>query len=363
MRQFTRVPRSDDDTSRAPDREADCHARYGGALLPAASALPLNGALSRPRGLARLTAAAVRRPRRIVALIALLLRVPREYVVMSRSSAGQALDRYFNQRLLAILPQNRLCRGVLLLPQDHSDYLRGRRRQALRTNLHRAAAAGIECEVVSDVQSAVNDISHVLRRHWDWLSEAELDARLDDARAAVVRGEVTITVARDPQGRPLAVAATVIDDAVCLILGAVATCHEARWALHDHLVRILIARRVRYLLAEGGGPFGALGFSRNVQHYQHLLGYELCHMIPIRAHRAGRRWRLVAGAAVAAAATAAILVPPAVASTLVRPSVAPATWTPSHQMSRLFWARPQPLCVATGRPVPAAPSKLAAKPS
>jgi hypothetical protein len=90
-------------------------------------------------------------------------------------------------------------------------------------------------------------------------------------------------VARDEHGRPLAYAAAIIDDTVCLIGSALATCHEARWALHDHLVRILIARRVRYLLAEGGGPFGALGFAVNVQHYQHLLGYELRHLSPVSA--------------------------------------------------------------------------------
>jgi hypothetical protein len=230
----------------------------------------------------------------------------------------------------------------------------------LRTNLHRAAAAGIECELVNDEQRAIDDISHVMRRHWDWMTEAELDARRDDARAAVARGEVTIVVARDPQGRPVGVAATIIDDAVCLILVAVAACHEARWALHDHLVRVLIARRVRYLLATGGGPFGALGFSKGVQHYQHLLGYELRHVIPFRAHRTRRRWRLVAGAAAAVAAIAAIIVPPAIASTTQRRSVAPVVRTPSHQVSqRAILARPQPLCLCTGTSpsggVPAAP--------
>jgi hypothetical protein len=76
-------------------------------------------------------------------LIALLLRTPREYVVLSGSSSGQALDRYFNQRALGILPRHRLCRGVLLVPENHGDYLRGRRSEALRRHLRKAAAAGI----------------------------------------------------------------------------------------------------------------------------------------------------------------------------------------------------------------------------
>ncbi|MFZ0091783.1 MAG: hypothetical protein WAL63_19930, partial [Solirubrobacteraceae bacterium] len=92
-------------------------------------------------------------------------------------------------------------------------------------------------------------------------------------------------------GQVLAVAAVVIDEMVCLILSALATCHEARWALHDYLVRTLIARRVRYLLAEGGGTFGAVGLSPSVQHFQHLLGYELRHVIPTMVHSSPRRLR------------------------------------------------------------------------
>jgi hypothetical protein len=91
---------------------------------------------------------------------------------------------------------------------------------------------------------------------------------------------MTTLVARDPHGHPVAFAGAVVDTCVCLIQVAVASSHEARWALHDHLVRMLIERRVRYLLAEGDGPFGALGFEPNVSQYQQLLGYELRHVIP-----------------------------------------------------------------------------------
>jgi hypothetical protein len=90
-------------------------------------------------------------------------------------------------------------------------------------------------------------------------------------------------VARDSTGAALAIAAAVIDSEVCLIQFAVASSHDARWALHDHLARALADRGVKYLLAEGGGPFGALGFEAELHHYQHLLGYELRHLIPVSA--------------------------------------------------------------------------------
>jgi hypothetical protein len=287
----------------ARQREGDGPLRYGGTWTSAASGLPLID-LTHPRHLAKFMAAAATRPRRVAALVTIVLRTPREYVVLSRSAPGQVLDEYFNQRSLGVLTPNRLCRGVLLLPQNHADYLRGRRRQALRTNLHRAVSAGIRCELVSDPRCAVDDASEVLRSRFG-LSDAELDALTDVVLRGVARRETTFAVARDEDGRPLAFAAIVIDDTVSLITWAVATSHEARWGLHDYVVRLLIGRRVRYLLAEGGGAFGALGFAPSVQHYQHLLGYELRHMIPAGTGRVTRR-RRICGSVVVAALTASV---------------------------------------------------------
>lgn len=312
MRGSTTAPWRRNSGSKASDNGPDCRLRYGGAWFSAASALPLGGGLTRPRLLASLMAAALRRPRRLVALIALLLRTPREQVVLSGSCAGQALNRYFNQRRLGVL-KNRLCRGVLLLPESHADYLRGRRRHALRTNLRRAAAAGIRCEVMSDSRRGGEELAVVLHRHWDGLPEAEMQAWTSHFCERIARPEMTVMVARDQSGGALAVLAATIDDSVCAISFAMATCHEARWALHDHAVRILIARRVRYLLAADEGPFGALAYPTNVQHYQHLLGYEVRHLIPARAHRTTHRRRVVASVAVLAA-KAALMAAPAAAS-------------------------------------------------
>jgi hypothetical protein len=306
-RQFE-VPRSQDGELTTTEKDPDSRTRYGGAWVSAASALPLT------KSRVHIMTTAIRRPRHLAALAALLLRTPRAYVVLSGSSAGQALEEYFNQRSLGVMPITRFCRGVLLLPRDHADYLRGRRRQALRTNLHRAADAGIRCEIVSDASRAFDDISEVWRRQWSSVPEAEFELRLNELREAVSRSEVTLAVARDAGGRPLAMAAALIDETVCLIKHAVATSHDARWALHDYIVRMLIARRVRYLLADGGGTFGVLGFTSNLQHYQHLLGYELRHVIPVGQRRMSWRRRLVASV-VLTAASLAVVVPRADAQT------------------------------------------------
>ena len=254
----------------------DTRSGYGGPWFAAASALPLEGGLLRPRRLANLFATTMLRPGQTSALIALLLSTRFERVVLSESLTGHALREYFGRRSLGVFPQNRLCRGVLVLPERHSDYLRGRRRQALRTNLRKAEQAGIRCEAIGSPTRALDAIAEITngRRIRSNAGQTAILA------AMLTSPEVTLFAARDTLGRPLAIIAAVIDDAVCLIRVAVACSHQARWALHDHLVRMLIARRVRYLLADDGGPFGALGVDTNVHHFQRLLGYELLHLRP-----------------------------------------------------------------------------------
>jgi hypothetical protein len=248
-------------------------------------------------------AAALRRPQRIAALFVVLFRTEPLSVFVSGSSAGRALRTYFDQRLLGVFPKNRLCQGVLVIPPHRSDYLRGRRRHALRTNLRRAATAGISCEVMEDGSSAVEAVEMVTQsRRKGPLAAADVSY----FRSLLTKPGMTLLVARDRQGRPCAVLAAVIDETVCLWEWATSNSHEARWALHDHLVDVLIDRGVKYLLSTGEGPFGALGFTANVQHYQHLLGYELRHVTLERPVRFTRRRRLVASLVVVAATVAAI---------------------------------------------------------
>ncbi len=285
--------------------------------MSAASSLPLIADGIRPRPVARLVSASVRQPRRLAALIRLLLRIPTEQVVLSETTSGQALGDYFRQRAMGVVPRKRFFRGVLLLPEDHAVYMGGGHRKALRRNLRRAAAGGIRCEVLSDKRRAVEDVSRVLGQHPHSLIDPGFHTVVDKVRATAQRPETTVTVARDEDGRPVAILTCVIDDRVCLITSAVATSREPRWALHDHLVRLLITRRVRYLLGDGEGPFGALGYPPAVQHFQHLLGYELRHVIPATTRRATLRRRLVASL-VLVAATVAVAVPRAAAGVVDR---------------------------------------------
>jgi hypothetical protein len=270
-------------------RSVGRYLRYGGPWFSVSSALPVAGGLSRPSALARLCAAVVARPWRLVALVGLLVGSPRIEVTLSDSAVGEVLREHFARRFLGLIPQTRLCRGVLALPDRESDYLRGRNRRALRNNLRRAAAAGIRCEGEGCVERALGAMREVLLNRRAAVTVADGVALAEHWPAVFARPEVTTLVARDAARGALAVAAVVTDDEICVILLAVASSHEARWALHYHLVQTLIARRVTYLLAVDGGPLGALGLPPEVQYYQHLLGYACAHVVPSTATAAHAR--------------------------------------------------------------------------
>jgi hypothetical protein len=226
--------------------------------------------------------AAVAHPSRAVALIVLLLRLPRVHLTLSGSPAGQQLRQYFDQRFLGILPQNLLCQGVLVLPEHHSDYLGGRRRRTVRNNLRRAASAGIRCESGVSTSVALQAASNVFHDRRGTMTAEDVATLSDGWPTLFEQPAGTMMIARDRDDNPVGLAVVVIDTEVCLIRQAIASSHEARWALHDHLVQSLIERRVKYLLPICGGPFGAVGLPPNVQYHQHLLGYELYHIVPYR---------------------------------------------------------------------------------
>jgi len=262
--------------------------RYGGAWFSAASGLPLDGGLTEPRRLTRLLGSGLSQPRRLIALLAFLLGAPKLDVRLSASSQGRLLQDYFSRRFLGVFPQSRLCRAVLVLPSDAADYLRGRDRHALRNNLGRARRAGIGCSELDDPTEALTIMQAAWRHREPDVNAANLASMSTRWSAILGRPEVTMHVARGPAGEPLGVVAGVIDEQVCLLRTALATTHEARWALHQHLVRELIDRRVRYLISHDDGPFGALALDPSLHYYQQLLGYQVCHIRPVGPRRRAR---------------------------------------------------------------------------
>lgn len=92
-------------------------------------------------------AASTKGPR---ALAEVLRSVPVVEAPFSRSAAGDELRNWFNPA--RVLPLDRAPVAVLPLPATQAAYLRGRSKQALRTNLTRAAEAGLACTVAESAE-------------------------------------------------------------------------------------------------------------------------------------------------------------------------------------------------------------------
>ncbi|MGH2927158.1 MAG: hypothetical protein ACRDL8_03035 [Solirubrobacteraceae bacterium] len=184
-----------------------------------------------------------------------LLRVPRTAVALSDGPAGQMIAQHLACRRWG-LPRFRLAQGVLQLPLDRAAYLRGRRRQAVRTNVRRARELGLRCEreVVEDwVPPAGGERGLTCR------AATEYWRVLDDSGACV--GEAWVTVDVD---------AALLHSLWC-------SRGHGRWLLHTSIVERLLGSSCRLLLTNSYDvPLLAPG----QQHFQHLLGYSVARLRP-----------------------------------------------------------------------------------
>jgi hypothetical protein len=158
------------------------------------------------------------------------------------------------------IPRFRIAQGVLYLPSDFAAYLRGRRRQAVRTNIRRARDLGIDCH------------SRTLP---EWTRP---DEKL--MRAAPV--EHWWATGRD--GATLGEAWLTIDDECALLHSMVCSERYARWLLHTAIVERLCAARCRLLLTNS---FDVPLMSPGQQYFQRLLGYSIERVRP-RSNAAAR---------------------------------------------------------------------------
>jgi hypothetical protein len=146
------------------------------------------------------------------------------------------------------IPRFRLAQGVLHLPADFSSYLRGRRRQAVRTNVHRARDLGIDCHS---------------RTLLTWARPEEKVTRTAPVEHWWATGQDGATVGE--------AYLTVDDD--CALLHSL-TCGEryARWLLHTAIVERLCAAGCRLLLTNS---FDVPLMAPGQQYFQRLLGYSV----------------------------------------------------------------------------------------
>jgi hypothetical protein len=163
-------------------------------------------------------------------------------------------------------PGRRLAWAVLDLPTAEEQYLAGRPRQALRTNLRHARALGVTSSRVT-YETWSEAVSAVFLARGD-KPGPELDGRGPGQQAAYY-------VARDARGTPLAFAGAALFGQFAALFDLVSRPDRqpdaswARYQLHTFLALDLGRSGVKYLLAGS-----ALRETAGNQYFQHLLGYR-----------------------------------------------------------------------------------------
>jgi hypothetical protein len=169
----------------------------------------------------------------------------------------------------------RAAQAVLTLPSEFSEYIRGRRRQAVRTNVGHARRAGMTV-----ISYAVDN----------WCPGA------GDSRAGnITAGPIERWMVLDAEGLVVADSIVSIDEEVALLQGLVSFTTHARWLLHTAIVERLCGS-CKVLLVNCDEAYE---LSAGAQYFQQLLGYEIaCLRVPrpsrghtvTSAHPAGLMW-------------------------------------------------------------------------
>ena len=222
-------------------------------------------------GAGRVRAAASRSGVR--ALASLVAELPVVEAPLSATPSGEELRSWF--RPDRRLPFDRLPVALLRLPATQADYLRGRPRQALRTNLKRAAEAGLGCAVLADgpeLQRSVEQVARLRGQDPGTLVRTEGRVRLDRQ----------FVVVHDAAGDPVALSEAVVDGdwaglgALVIALGH-ADNQVMRYLLHAETVAGLIGRGVGSLTVAGSMLFTSAG----TRYFQRRTGFQPVWLRPV----------------------------------------------------------------------------------
>jgi hypothetical protein len=219
---------------------------------------------------------ALAHPHLVPSYFRLLRKLPVETLAVSALPVGQLLgDRWSRQSW-----RKSASHACLPLPSDPETYLRGRHRQALRTNLHRADKIRLTCRPVPTDWDAVRGA----------LCEgpfASLVTGLDhmDKLDAVIKSWAVF----DSENQPLGRAVVLVDEqtAVLLLLRGpldLGVAHQTRYLLHTAMVADLIRQGVRHLVVES-----ILGAPAGLKYFAARLGYRGCRIRVVRSGQVSTR--------------------------------------------------------------------------
>jgi hypothetical protein len=199
------------------------------------------------------------------ALAALLRRLPVVPAPFTDDACGQELRSWFRPHRR--LPLDRAPVAVLALPPSAAEYLRGRPRQALRTNMKRASDAGIVCTLAHDPRELRRTITHLATSR----GQSATQMISPEARAGLRRD---FHVAYDAAGDPVALSETIVDHTWAGVGALVSAADHpdapnTRYLLHVHLVGQLIDRGVHTLTVGGS----MLLTSEGTRYFQRRTGF------------------------------------------------------------------------------------------
>jgi hypothetical protein len=209
-------------------------------------------------------------PHLVPAYYRLLRRLPVETVTLSALPAGRLLyDRWSRQSW-----RKAASHAFLPLPSDADSYLRGRHRQAVRTNLHRADKIRLSCRPIPTDW----DVTREALRTGTFASLLEELEQLEQPDLAVKSWAVF-----DSGDQVLGRAVALVDErtAVLLLLHGpmdLAVAHQTRYLLHTAVVADLIRRGVRSLVVES-----ILGAPPGLKYFAARLGYQACRIRVVSA--------------------------------------------------------------------------------
>ncbi|MGL4305221.1 MAG: hypothetical protein ACRCSF_03625 [Mycobacteriaceae bacterium] len=202
------------------------------------------------------------------AVVSVLRSLPVVTADFSDSASGRELRSWFTDPYW-FFPTHRIAVSLLPLPGTSAEYLRGKPRQAVRTNIRRSLDVGTTCSVVTDPYERADIVKDVMAQ------------RNEDPRQLLDRPEHskidrTFFVARSSSGEALALAETV-HDGLWVGLGVLVTgrsgpeTRDARYHLHTDVIKHVIDCSAKKLIVGGN----SLLFPQGTRYFQHRVGYSI----------------------------------------------------------------------------------------
>jgi hypothetical protein len=235
-------------------------AQYGGELFETASRYLVG--IASNSGLARLRHTV--RPKGLAASVRLVAKLERLTVSPTDSPNGRAIRAYLEERRYGV-PTHRVAQGVLVVPRSSQVYLRGRHKQAVRTNLHRAREERLSCAQLTSLPER-EAFADLIRPEY-----ADSWGR----KLLIERPEAEWWAVFEADGEPAGLGVVSVDSDVALIRSLVCRSHLARWLLHTEIVTELADRGVTCLLvAARMAPV----LDPGVHYFQRRVGYQVAHL-------------------------------------------------------------------------------------